>query len=323
MESNKTNKNGKATKKIGRPKKESKTALQQTNTNPDKPENKSEPVLVGNILESNNDELNNKLGDSELVMEEPNLYGNPNLVDKAVNTIESLLHGSAKKLEIPLNLEPFTYDEILDYADDLDLSYCKGRSIERDRDEKRYVNGYRHEVIINDKPIGHAIFHNILGNSYWDGYINLEPTYCNPFTVQADITQINFLGCQLKEVTYIDEEHFGFTHLTLEDLDINILTGEPRKRFYATIDVLEKEIIALFIFLNFYLRYRLNKRKSNIIPRDGMKQNKGERSIDEESNIIHGRRGKTESIISSFADSEAKPAAKVTAKAIKALNKRK
>jgi hypothetical protein len=296
METKQNNMNVKTTKKIGRPKKTGLTSIaQQTNKS---------------IVETPNIEINNVAA-----VAETNQIGKPVMVDKAVNTIESALRDPPKELDIPLNLEPFTYDEILDYSDDLDLSYYKGRVIERERDEMRYAMGYRHEVIINDKSIGHAIFHNIPGKSYWNGYINIEPTYCNPFIVQADITRINFLGCQLKEVTYIDDEHFGFDHLDLEDLEYNIFTGEKRKRFYATLDVVQKEIIALYIFLNFFIGHRLSKKKNK------EQQNLSENDIEIVNEIEKKPEVSIEQPIKVTKGRKAKETAKPAAKATKASNK--
>jgi hypothetical protein len=228
MESKQNNMNtiNKATKKTGRPKKTGSTSIAQQTSVPvvsstSIAQQTSVPVVsstsiaqqtsVPVVIEKN--EYHDNVGTEVRTTTGVENNSNPNMVDRAMNTVISALREPPKELNIPLNLEPFTYDEILDYSDDLDLSYSKGRAIERERDEMRYAPGYRHEVIINDKSIGHAIFHNVPGKSYWNGYINIEPTYCNPFIVQSDITRINFLGCQLKEVTYIDDEHFGFDHL--------------------------------------------------------------------------------------------------------------
>jgi hypothetical protein len=144
-----------------------------------------------------------------------------------------------------------------------DLSFTRKTKEERAKEEQLYPDGTIKKVFIGDTEIGYGIFHNYpacYNGSHWNGYFKAEPTYHYPFDDEDEITKVTFLGCPLQEITYGYEKIIGFDHAHAEDNDQNYWMKQPVEHFYANWECVEKEIIAMYLFLNYASRNNLKRK---------------------------------------------------------------
>ena len=143
------------------------------------------------------------------------------------------------------------------------LSFTRKTKEERTKEEQLYPDGTILKVFLGETEISYGVFHNYptsYSGSHWNGYIKTEPSYHYSFAEEDEITKTTFLGCPLQEITYGSKNIVGFDHAHAADYEHDILTKKPVEHFYANWECVEKEIIAMYLFLNYASRNNLKRK---------------------------------------------------------------
>lgn len=140
-----------------------------------------------------------------------------------------------------------------------DLSFTRGTMEDREMEKSMFSDGKIIEIYLEDKYIGKAIYNNSSWKTYWCGYVVVENSFNYPFDNEDAITLESFKGCPLQEITFGSGTLVGFDHGHLADEPIDCMTGQSRTNFYATLGVVVKEVVAMYLFLNHSSN---NKRKA-------------------------------------------------------------